>query len=158
MSSQPPPKKNPSNAKPPAITEAPPLSDDLAVKPASNYMTRTPAYATATSTIRMAMKMMLTHKISGLPVVDASMRCIGVYSEVDAMLQASAQPIDSKIRYTFPAKTVSVTTSLRDVLMYLVKNRLKRVPVIDGQKKLCGIITRRDVMEVFFEDYQKNNP
>ena len=136
----------------------PTLSENLALKPASNYMTRNPAYVTPSSSIRMAMQMMLNHKISGLPVVDVNQTCIGVYSEVDAMLQASHQHIDAKIKYTKPPKTVTLNTKLRDVLIFLVQNRLKRVPVVDGQKKLAGIITRRDVMKVFFEDYQKENP
>lgn len=131
------------------------LGASLATKPASNYMTRTPAYVTPTATIRLAMQMMLTHKVSGLPVVDSNLNVVGVYSEVDAMLQASAQNIDSPIKFTKPAKTVKVNTPLREVLIFLVQNRLKRVPVIDGANKLAGIITRRDVMAVFFKDAQE---
>ena len=130
------------------------LSAGLAVKPASNYMTRNPAYVTPSATIKIAMQMMLNHKVSGLPVVDKNMSVVGVYSEVDAMLQASAQPLSAEIKFTKPAKTISVTAPLREVLIYLVQNRLKRVPVIDGAKKLAGIITRRDIMAVFFKDNQ----
>ena len=134
----------------------PAISGELALTPIRRFMTRTPFYATPSTTVRRAMQMMLTHKVSGLPVTDDSESMLGIYSELDAMLQAASSPsMDVPIRYTKPALTVLPDTPFRDVLILLVKKKIKRVPVVDNRNKLMGIVSRQDIMRALAEDTPK---
>jgi tRNA nucleotidyltransferase (CCA-adding enzyme) len=133
-----------------------PISDSLAATPAAKLMNRKIIYAMPGTPIHVAMQMMITHKISGLPVADGTTKCLGIYSELDAMLQGASQPLTAPIKYTKPAITVGAMTPFRDVLILIVKKKLKRVPVIDGNGNLIGIISRADIMKVLYEDHLKD--
>ncbi len=138
-----------------AANIVPPISSQLASKPISHFMTRQVVYATPSTTVHLAMQMMLNHKVSGLIVSDDSGKCLGIYSEFDAMLQGSSQGLASPIKYTKPPTTVIATQIFRDVLITMVKLRLKRIPVVDSKKLILGIVTRHDLMKAIFEDSEK---
>lgn len=48
---------------------------------------------------------------------------------------------------TAPVLTVTVDTSLRDALQLLVEKRLKRLPVVDGEGKLVGLVGRGGILQ-----------
>ena len=129
-----------------------PISHQLALTPIKNFMTRKVVCLTPSSTVRVAMQIMLNHKVSGLIVNDNSNKCLGVYSELDAMLQGSAGSLDVPIKYTKPPKTVLPTTPFRDVLLLIVKSKFKRLPIVDLQNNIVGIVSRRDLMRAIFSD------
>ncbi len=132
-----------------------PVSQQLASMQIQKFMSRKVFYATPSTTIRMAMQMMLTHKVSGLAVVDDSMCCIGVYSELDAMLQGASHNLNSPIKYTKPPLMVKPTTPFREALMQMVQKKVKRLIVADDRKKLMGVVSRRDFMKAIYEDIQE---
>jgi CBS domain-containing protein len=133
-----------------------PISSDLAVTPIAKFMTRKVVYAMEGSSIHVAMQMMITHKVSGLPIVDAQGTCMGIYSEMDAMLQAASQPLTAKIKFTKPPITVSSVTPFRDVLIMMVQKKIKRIPVLDGIGKLMGVVSRGDLMKALYKDSEQN--
>lgn len=139
-------------AAPAVKAKTPPISNKLAGTPINHFMTRKVVYASPSTSIKTAMQMMITHKISGLVVVDASNSCLGIYSEVDAMLQGAAQPLDAPIKYTKPPLTVYPDTPFRDALVLMVQKKIKRLAVVDPKKKLAGIVSRHDIMKAIFDD------
>ena len=135
----------------------PPISKELATQPISRFMTQRVVAATPATTVRMAMQMMISQKISGLAVVGPGGACIGVYSEFDAMLQGSSQDLDKPIRYSKPPCVCTMNTSFRDALLLLVKKKVKRLPVLDGRKRLVGVVTRHDFMKAIYADQPHEN-
>lgn len=129
-----------------------PLSPALAAKPVSHFMQRKLITVTPSTTVRTAMKTMLAHNISGLIVVNASLGCVGIYSEFDAMLQGSAEDLDRPIKFSKPPIVVSQNTPFKEALVALVKKRVKRLPVLDARKKIVGLLSRQDFMKAIFED------
>jgi len=115
-------------------------------------MTRKVVFASPSTTVRVAMQMMLAHKISGLIIADETENCLGVYSELDAMLQGSAGNLNKPVRYTKPPKSVRPETPFRDVLLLIVKGRFKRLPIVDAHNKIVGIVSRRDLMRAIYDD------
>ncbi|WP_151478302.1 CBS domain-containing protein [Streptomyces albicerus] len=114
------------------------------------------------------------HRISGLPVVDAEEKVIGVISETDLMLrqarheEAGAGPrkwrprtraarrAETKARariveqlMSSPAITVHATDSIAQAARTMAEHRVKRLPVVDEEDRLVGIVTRRDLLQVF---------
>ncbi len=136
----------------PAKRASPPISNKLAATPINHYMTRKVVYANPSTTVKVAMQMMITHKISGLVVVDDSNSCLGIYSEVDAMLQGASQPLDAPIKFTKPPLTVYPDTPFRDALVLMAQKKIKRLAVVDTKKKLVGIVSRHDMMKAIFDD------
>jgi IMP dehydrogenase len=142
---------------PNTATKIPPVSELLGNTPISRYMTH-PAYAaTPTTTVRTAMKIMLTHKVSGLPVTDGSGVVLGTFTEMDALLQGASQSLDAAIKYTKPPICLRENATFKDALVLLVSKRIKRIPVIDSHKRLVGILSRADLVQALFDDQTKKD-
>lgn len=116
------------------------------------------------------------NRISGLPVVDEDEHVIGVISETDLMVRRSAggdgpghvrrlhwSSLTGKARareskaqarnagelMTHPAVTVHADQSIAVAARIMAEHRIERLPVVDEEDRLVGIVTRRDLLQVF---------
>jgi len=89
-----------------------------------------------------AARLVTFHDVSGLPVC-ADGKVVGVVSEADLIGKSGATVGDVM---TSPAVTALETTGLEQVAEQLTQQRIRRVPVVDGQGQLIGIVSRRDVL------------
>ena len=89
-----------------------------------------------------AARLLEFHHISGLPVCDGE-RVVGVLSEAD-LIGKSGSTVDQVM--TTPAVTVTPGTRLEAVAELLTQERIRRVPVVDAQGKLVGLVSRADVL------------
>lgn len=96
-----------------------------------------------------------TGNFGSVPIVDSDLKPIGIVSEYDllkAMRQGknlteiSAGEIMSK-----PAVTVNIETSSIEVMKVLEDKHLIRVPVVDQEGKLVGMLARRDLMKGYLQ-------
>ncbi|MEU2287713.1 CBS domain-containing protein [Streptomyces sp. NPDC013178] len=120
-------------------------------------------------------RLLAAHRISGLPVVDEDDKVIGVISETDLIARQAATPEPYEPRrFTFPgltrgarrqaAKTNArtagrlmteppVTTHADDTIVEaartMARHQVERLPVLDAEDRLVGIVTRRDLLQVF---------
>lgn len=60
-------------------------------------MTTDPVTTTVDTPLKEAARLMLTHRISGLPVVDAAGTLIGIVTEGDIVHQESAKPVETSL-------------------------------------------------------------
>jgi len=79
--------------------------------------------------------------ISGVPVVDASNRCVGVVSKKDT---AKGGKTVGDIM-TSPAVTVKQTNSVAEAAAIMLKYKVDRLPVISRKGEVCGIVSRTDL-------------
>lgn len=108
------------------------------------------------------------NKVSGLPVVDEENCVIGVLSEADLLHMAGIEKghsfrdilkhilgepypkhrAGSIVRdiMTSPAITTAPDADIREVAAILDEKRIKRLPVVDEDNKLIGIISRGDIL------------
>ncbi|MEU6933715.1 CBS domain-containing protein [Streptomyces sp. NPDC046385] len=91
-------------------------------------------------------KLLAEHDISGLPVVDEDEHVIGVVSESDllARRRSSAREL-----MTAPAVTVYAEETVADAARLMVRRGVERLPVVDEEERLVGIVTRRDLLCVY---------
>ena len=104
------------------------------------------------------------HRVSGLPVVDAEGTVVGVVSETDLLTRramngragwlphrrhAPTAELTAADLMTRPAVTTSPDELVTSVARLMSSRRLRRVPVVDSQGHLVGIICRSDVLSVF---------
>tara|TARA_B100000315_G_scaffold141460_1_gene130506 strand:- start:684 stop:1916 length:1233 start_codon:yes stop_codon:yes gene_type:complete len=130
---------------------------DLGKIPISKVMNPSVITISETLNTRMAIKIMLNQKISGLPVVNGAGHLTGVISERDLLISSASESLDSPIKYTKSPEYLTANLTLKDALMKLLKQNRKWLPVIDSNKKPIGIIARRDLLQIFSSQDPKLN-
>ncbi|MFJ5833697.1 CBS domain-containing protein [Streptomyces sp. NPDC093089] len=91
-------------------------------------------------------KLLVEHDITGVPVVDEDDRVLGVVSESDLLAHRERTVRELM---TAPAVTVHAEQSVADAARLMVRRGVERLPVIDEEERLVGIVTRRDLLCVF---------
>ncbi|WP_330299796.1 CBS domain-containing protein [Streptomyces sp. NBC_00503] len=90
--------------------------------------------------------LLVEHDISGVPVVDADERVLGVVSRTDLLAQ---DHLTAQDLMTSPAVTVHAEQSVTEAARLITRRGVTRLPVIDDEDRLVGIVTRRDLLRVF---------
>jgi CBS domain-containing protein len=110
-----------------------------------------------------------SRRISAFPVIDTSGRVLGVVSEADLLLKetipalpqgtirlarllknrSKAAGVTAAEVMTKPAVTIGGDAPVAAAARLMQSHKIKRLPVVDGNGRLRGIITRTDVLSVF---------
>jgi CBS domain-containing protein len=105
------------------------------------------------SSIEDAIEILLTREISGLPVVDADGRLVGVITEFALLAVAYDQRVKNHTvsqHMTRDVITVDVNDPLSRVADVCIVHRVRRVPVMQNGR-LVGLIARRDVLRTLVD-------
>lgn len=123
----------------------------LAKIAASDYMTTRIITVTPDTDVSHAIKKLLDHKITSVPVIDERGKLVGIFSEKDCMKVAVEtaynQSMGGKVSefMTKDPLIISADTSLVDVAEKFQESPLRSFPVFqEGQ--LAGMISRIDVL------------
>lgn len=106
--------------------------------------------------IEDAVKLLVNNKVTGLPVVDAEGRMVGILSEYDIIARVGKEKeinstlFQDGIPYSRKVESVREDTDLQDILDRFISLKCRRLPVLDVRERLVGIISRRDVMKVLY--------
>ncbi len=100
---------------------------------------------------------MFRHRISGLPVCDEDSSVIGMITEADFLRLEVARHTDGEldtIETVGQVMTQNVTTiapdiPLADAASIMVREDINRLPVVDSEARMLGIISRLDVVAAF---------
>jgi CBS-domain-containing membrane protein len=123
---------------------------------ASEIMSVNILAATEDTTVEEALKILINSKITGMPVINAKGEMIGVVSEYDLLKQLCKQnsvkpkAFKKPIRFSKRVDAISAKTTLEEIVDRFIVNKFRRLPVVDENGKLVGIITRRDLIRVFY--------
>lgn len=120
------------------------------VKRAESGMIYDPVTITKEQTVGEALQLMHDNHIGGIPVVDADNRLIGIVTNRDLRFQQDMKLPISEVM----TKDNLVTTSnpnLAEASQILLKNKIEKLPVVDEDGKLLGLITYRDITKI--QDY-----
>jgi CBS-domain-containing membrane protein len=141
---------------------------------ATDIMTRNVVTVSPGDQVQDVAKILLKHRISGVPVVDKSGKIVGVVSEGDLMRRSETNTdhqrswwlralvgsetlakeyVRSHARrvldiMTTDVLTASPQTSLRELAAQMERNRIKRLPIVENGK-LVGIVSRANLMQAF---------
>jgi CBS domain-containing protein len=144
-----------------------------------DFMTRRVVAITPDTTLLAAAKLMLEHRVGGLPVLDASARIIGVFSESDLLREEGedgspwlrmmvgpdgepAEPRRLDARkvgdvMTRQLITIAPGASIVEACRLLHERRLRRLPVVESDK-LVGMIARADLVRAVAVSAEKASP
>lgn len=147
---------------------------------AKDFMTTSVATIHATNSVHTAIEMMLKRGVSGLPVIDDEDQLVGMITEGDLLRRvefgASGKQIgistdtaladlDDYIHghswrvgdlMTANVMTVTADTPIGQVARILYDNRIKRLPVVDGNR-LVGLISRVDLLRAVVDIREQTN-
>ncbi len=97
--------------------------------------------------LREASALMRRFRISGVPIVDGSGRLVGIITNRDLQFERN---LDQPIRDAMTKEqlvTAPVGTSLEDAERILAKHRIEKLPVVDQDGVLKGLITVKDIFK-----------
>ena len=138
----------------------------------SDVMTRTVVALGRQATFKDIVKTMQRWNVSAMPVLEGDSRVIGVVSEADLLPKEEFRDGDPD-RYTqlrrladlvkagavtaeelmsAPALTVPADASLGQAARIMALHKVKRLPVVDDEGELQGIVSRSDLLTVFLRD------
>lgn len=144
-------------------------------KTVADVMSRNPVVVQRETSLTEAIKILAERRISGLPVVDDKGKLIGIISETDLMWQETGVTppayimfLDSVIYLQNPARyerdlhkalgqtvgevmskdpiTIAPDKSLRDAAKLMHDKNVHRLPILDSEGQVIGILTRGDII------------
>ena len=97
--------------------------------------------------IRDALNLMARFKISGVPIVDAERKLVGIITNRDLQFESN---LERPIREVMTSKglvTAPVGTTLEEAVRILARHKVEKLPVVAEDGKLKGLITVKDVFK-----------
>ena len=121
------------------------------VKRAENGMIYDPITISKDNTVSDALQLMNENRIGGIPVVEEDMTLIGIVTNRDLRFQ---QDLNKRIEEVMTSKGLVTTrsTDLKQAASILLENKIEKLPVVDQDGKLIGLLTYRDITKI------KDNP
>jgi IMP dehydrogenase len=117
------------------------------VKRSESGMIRDPIRLPPDATLRDAVALMAKFRISGLPVVDADGCLVGIITNRDLQFERS---LDRPLRDAMTHEglvTAPVGTTLEEAERIMAKHRIEKLPVVDADMHLVGLMTVKDIIK-----------
>lgn len=118
------------------------------VKRAESGMILDPVTLPKDALVRDAKANMKEHSIGGIPIVDKDQRLIGIVTNRDLRFEKNNERPISEVMTTKNLVTVSEGTSLDQAEDILQANKIEKLPVVNKDYKLVGLITFRDITKL----------
>ncbi|MCX6752174.1 MAG: IMP dehydrogenase [Candidatus Nomurabacteria bacterium] len=118
------------------------------VKRSESGMIQDPFTLREDALIKEASKIMKENKIGGIPIVDKNMKLKGILTNRDMRFQKNFELTVSKIMTKENLITGALGTDLIEAEKILTKHKVEKLPLVDKQNKLVGLITYKDIMKV----------
>lgn len=124
-----------------------------AVKRAENGMIYDPVTIKRGSTVSDALNMMKEYHIGGIPVVDDEGRLVGIVTNRDLRFERN---LDRKIDEVMTKDNLVVThqsTDLEEAAQILQEHKIEKLPVVDNDGHLVGLVTYKDITKAKDKPY-----
>jgi IMP dehydrogenase len=122
------------------------------VKRADSGLILDPITLGENATVAEARRIMTENKIGGIPIVDVAGKLVGIVTNRDLRFEKNMKRLVTEIMTTERLITAPKGTDLKQAEKILEKYKIEKLPVIDKNGKLVGLITFKDILKV------KNHP
>ncbi|MEK6566343.1 MAG: IMP dehydrogenase, partial [Bacteroidota bacterium] len=116
------------------------------VKRSESGMIRDPITLSPESKVSQALELMRKYSISGIPIVQHE-SLIGILTNRDLRFEPNLDLVVSKVMTNGSLITAPVGTTLEEAEVILQKHRIEKLPVVDKNGKLKGLITFKDIQK-----------
>jgi CBS domain-containing protein len=117
----------------------------------NDFMTRDPATCSADTPVVEVARLMVQHDCGEIPVTNPDTRhLVGVVTDRDIVCRAVAEGRDTAQVsagecMTTPVVCVTADTTEEECRRMMEEHQVRRVPVVDDQGKICGIVSQADI-------------
>ena len=115
------------------------------VKRAENGMIYDPVVIKRGSSVHDALDLMAEYKIGGIPVVDDDRKLVGIVTNRDLRFERDVNKRIDEVMTSEHIVTTHQGTTLEDAAQILQEHKIEKLPVVDAQGKLVGLITYKDI-------------
>ncbi len=115
------------------------------VKRAENGMIYDPVTIKRGSTVRDALAMMKEFHIGGIPVVDDDRMLVGIVTNRDLRFERDLDKLIDLVMTKDNLVVTSQSTDLEQAADILQKNKIEKLPVVDKDGRLVGLVTYKDI-------------
>ena len=122
------------------------------VKRAENGMIYDPVTIRRGSTVGEALDMMAEYHIGGIPVVDDDNHLVGIVTNRDLRFELNHDRKVDEVMTSENLVTTHIKTDLAAAANILQENKIEKLPVVDSENHLVGLITYKDITKA------KDNP
>jgi len=115
------------------------------VKRSESGIITDPVFLTPEHPIADAEALMARYRISGVPIVDAGMRLVGILTNRDLRFEPNLDRPISEVMTKEGLVTADVGTTLEQAKAILQKHKIEKLPIVDAEGVLKGLITIKDI-------------
>ena len=115
------------------------------VKRSESGMIQDPITLSAQDTVKQARELMQKYKIGGIPIIDAQKKLKGIVTNRDLRFEQNGTTKLADIMITEHLVTAPLGTTLEKAEAILQKYKIEKLPIVDKQGILKGLITFKDI-------------
>ncbi|MEA2100447.1 MAG: IMP dehydrogenase [Campylobacterota bacterium] len=104
-----------------------------------------PIFVHPDATLADAEVLMKEYRISGVPVVDGHNKLLGILTNRDMRFEKDMRKLASEVMTKMPLITAEKGISLDDAADIMHKNKIEKLPIIDSEGFLKGLVTIKDI-------------
>lgn len=134
------------------------FSKSFSKQTTQSLMTEKPVFCKKETPLQEVAKMMVEHDCGEIPVLDENRKPIGVITDRDITCRTIAKGLNplsilAEKVMSYPVKTVRLDTPVEECVKLMKKYQIRRLPVVDRNGILTGIISQADIVRYFGEAY-----
>lgn len=114
------------------------------VKRQENGIITDPIFLSECHTIREAQELMAQYRISGVPITRGT-KLVGIITNRDIVFETEFDRPVSEVMTKSPLVTSKEGTTLQEALEILKKHKIEKLPLVDDENNLKGLITIKDI-------------
>lgn len=118
------------------------------VKRSESGMIHDPITLSDRALVSEALAIMKEHRVGGIPIVDKNMILLGILTNRDVRFQKKMDALVGDIMTKKNLITGTLGTNLSEAEKILTKHKVEKLPLVDKQNKLIGLITYKDIIKV----------
>ena len=118
------------------------------VKRSESGMILDPITLTKDAKVLDALNLMKEYSIGGIPIVDKKEKLIGIVTNRDLRFENEMEKSISKVMTSKDLITGTRDLTLKQAEKILQRNKIEKLPIIESNKKLIGLITFRDIQKI----------
>lgn len=127
---------------------------------AKDIMSKNIIFARPDETIKEVSLKMLKNKISGLPIIDNSGKIVGIISQTDIVKlsekynekELEKLKVDEIIKRKRRLIVARENTSIKRLIKLMIKHDISRIPIVDKEYKVIGIVSKLDILKIFYKE------
>lgn len=117
------------------------------VKRQENGVITDPIFLNEDHTVREALELMSQYRISGVPVTRGT-QLVGIITNRDIVFETNYDKVISEVMTKSPLVTAPEGTTLEEALEILKTHKIEKLPLVDSENNLKGLITIKDIEKV----------